>query len=95
MTEAEQQAIYDAAVERQTRRCEAIYTSTKPGPLQDLASYLAFETNIPADTALAILNVARFLNVDPVNAEITHQSLAELAAHIDETLSPKKETSNV
>ena len=95
MTPDEKQKIIDTAVERQTRRCEAIYTSTKPGPLQDLASYLAFETNIPADTALAILNVARFLNVDPVNAEIAHQSLAELAAHIDATLSPKNEVSHV
>lgn len=95
MTPDEEQRIIDDAVERETRRCEAIYTSTRPGPLQDLASYLAFETNVPADLALAILNVARFLNVDLVNAEIAHQSLAELAAHIDQTLSPKKETSNV
>ena len=96
MTPDEKQKVIDAAVERETRRCEAIYCSTKPGePLQELASFLAFETSLPADTALAILNVARFLNIDPVNAEIAHQSLAELAASIDEILSTKKEVSHV
>lgn len=92
MTPDEQQAIISAAEERQTRRCEAIFTSAAPGPLRDLAAFIAFETNVPAETSLAILNVARFVNIDPVTAEIVRQALAELAAHLDETMKPKKES---
>lgn len=94
MTPDEKQKIIDEAVARETERCATICGRGKRGALQPLANFIALETNLPTEAALAILDVGSALSDDPVNAEIARQALAELAAHIDQTLSQKKERSH-